>query len=299
MENTQKNPQTMQEALLETLNRLASINEVEGFDPTLLVACYKNESGEENLYLPAEPAMLWFRLKYPHGRLEQVATRVTDSMATVEGRVFDENGAMLANAFVTRYRSDTDQFGRDYVQNAGTCAIRKALGNCGFGTPATAEFIEGVTVVYDRNAAPEQPVDSGAAVKRLTPPPAPKKRKAAESAPAAETAPQPAPEKPAKPRDISTAEDVLPAPAPAEAEKPKTAPVPPPVMKPAAQSVKTPSTLDEAMAFVVPTGRYAGKTFGQLIEEKENDAIGYFLRPLYAGKPIQQAARMVAGQYGL
>lgn len=37
----------------------------------------------------------------------------------------------------------------------------------------------------------------------------------------------------------------------------------------------------------------------QLIEEKENDAIRYFLRPLYAGKPIQQAARMVAGQYGL
>lgn len=65
MENAQKNPQAMQEALLETLNRLARINEVEGFDPRLLVACYKNESGEENLYLPAEPAMLWFRLKYP------------------------------------------------------------------------------------------------------------------------------------------------------------------------------------------------------------------------------------------
>lgn len=299
MENAQKNPQTLQEALLETLRKLAGINEVEGFDPRLLVACYKNESGEENLYLPAEPAMLWFRLKYPHGRLEQVATRVTDSMATVEGRVFDENGAMLANAFVTRYRSDTDQFGKDYVQNAGTCAIRKALGNCGFGTPATAEFIEGVTVVYDRNAAPEQPVDSGAAVKRLTPPPAPKKRKAAETVATAETAPQPEPDKPARPRDISMAEDVPPAPALAEAEKPKTAPVPPPVMKPAAQSVKAPSTLDEAMAFVVPTGRYAGKTFGQLIEEKENDAIRYFLRPLYAGKPIQQAARMVAGQYGL
>lgn len=238
MENAQKNPQAMQEALLETLNRLARINEVEGFDPRLLVACYKNESGEENLYLPAEPAMLWFRLKYPHGRLEQVATRVTDSMATVEGRVFDENGAMLANAFVTRYRSDTDQFGKDYVQNAGTCAIRKALGNCGFGTPATAEFIEGVTVVYDRNAAPEQPVDSGAAVKRLTPPPAPKKRKAAEAAATAETAPQPAPEKTAKPRDISMAEDVPPV--PAEAEKPKATQAPPPVLKPAAQSVKAP-----------------------------------------------------------
>ena len=53
MENAQKNPPAMQEALLETLNRLARINEVEGFDPRLLVACYKNESGEENLYLRA------------------------------------------------------------------------------------------------------------------------------------------------------------------------------------------------------------------------------------------------------
>lgn len=181
-------------------------------------------------------------------------------------------------------------------QTADTRA-KKAVENCGFGTPATAEFIEGVTVVYDRNAAPEQPVDSGAAVKRLTPPPAPKKRKAAEAAATAETAPQPAPEKTAKPRDISMAEDVPPV--PAEAEKPKATQAPPPVLKPAAQSVKAPSTLDEAMAFVVPTGRYAGKTFGQLLEEKENDAIRYFLRPLYAGKPIQQAAMMVAGQYGL
>ena len=49
MENAQKNPQAMQEALLETLNRLARINEVEGFDPRLLVACYKNESGEEKV----------------------------------------------------------------------------------------------------------------------------------------------------------------------------------------------------------------------------------------------------------
>lgn len=291
MENVQKNPQTFQDALQETLRKLASINEVEGFNPNLLVACYKNESGEENLYLPAEPAMLWFRLKYPHGRLEQVATRVTDSMATVEGRVFDENGTMLANAFVTRYRSDADQFGKDYVQNAGTCAIRKALGNCGFGTPATAEFIENVTVVYDKNAAPEQPVDSGAAVKRLMPPPTPKKRKTTEAAV------QPAQEKPTRPRDISVAEDVPPA--PAETETPKTAVVQPPVLKPAAQSAKAPSSLEEAMVFVIPTGRYAGMTFGQLIEAKEHDAIRYFLRPIYAGKPIQKAAMMVAGQYGL
>lgn len=296
MENTiQNNMQDLQSALLETLQKLGDINAVEGFDPKLLVACYKNENGEENLYLPAEPAMLWFRLKYPHGRLEQVASRVTDTMATVEGRVFDENGVLLANAFVTRYRSDNDQFGKDYVQNAGTCAIRKALGNCGFGTPPTAVFIEGVTTVYDKNAAPEQPVDSGAAVKRPAPP-VPKKKAAEAAAPAP---------KESKPRDISRVEDAPAAqnaqPAPVVQTPPPAPqkPAPAPAPKPAAQSTAAPSTLEEAMKFAIPNGRYAGMTFEMLVAAKDYDAIRYFLRPIYTGKPIQKAAMMVAGQYGL
>lgn len=180
-------------------------------------------------------------------------------MATVEGRVFDENGAnackRVCDAIPQRCRPVRE----------GLCPERRHLRNS-----------QGAWQLRLRNAchsgvyrgrhrrlrqerrAPEQPVDSGAAV-MLTPPPAPKKRKAAEAAATAETAPQPAPEKTAKPRDISMAEDVPPV--PAEAEKPKATQAPPPVLKPAAQSVKAPSTLDEAMAFVVPTGRYAGKTF--------------------------------------
>lgn len=294
MENTKNTGmQDLQSALLATLQRLADINAVEGFDPRLLVACYKNEGGEDNLYLPAEPAMLWFRLKYPHGRLEQVATRVTDTMATVEGRVFDENGNLLANAFVTRYRSDGDPYGKDYVQNAGTCAIRKALGNCGFGTPPTAEFIEGVTEVYDKSAAPEQPVDGGTVVKRPLPPPAPKRRKEQEPKEPQQT---PRVSEP-RSRDISSVPDVP------NAEKlpvvpPKTVPTSKPGQQQAAPGT-VPTTLEEALSFTIPNGRYAGKTFGQLVEAKEDDAIRYFLRPLYAGKAIQKAAAMVAGQYGL
>lgn len=287
-DTTNTGMQDFQRALLATLQRLADINAVDGFDPKLLVACYKNESGEENLYLPAEPAMLWFRLKYPHGRLEQVATRVTDTMATVEGRVFDENGSLLANAFVTRYRSDNDPYGKDYVQNAGTCAIRKALGNCGFGTPPTAEFIEGVTVIYDKNAAPEQPVDSGAAVKRVAPPPALKRKKAQVVEQSQQTAPAGTP----RGRDISSIPDV-----PTAEKQPAPKAVPEPPVQ--TQAANGPATLEEALAFTIPTGRYAGKTFEQLVTENEKDAIRYFLRPIYAGKPIQKAAMMVAGQYGL
>ena len=53
-------------------------------------------------------------------------------------------------------------------------AIRKALGICGFGTPRDAEYIEGVTVVYEIGKAPEQPVDTGRALNRLPVPPTPK-----------------------------------------------------------------------------------------------------------------------------
>ena len=118
----------------QTLNAMANVNAVDGFDPCLVTACYRYEEGKSRMYLQAEPAMLWFRLKHPKGRLEQVLTRANDQMATVEGRVIDSNGNLLANAFATRYRSDDNKFGKDYIQNAGTAAIRKALGNCGFGT---------------------------------------------------------------------------------------------------------------------------------------------------------------------
>ena len=83
--------------LEETKAKISEINRVEGFNPSLLVTCYTTDT-EERLYLQAEPAMVWFRLKYPKGRLEQLATRVNDNMATIEGRVYDDEGNLLANA---------------------------------------------------------------------------------------------------------------------------------------------------------------------------------------------------------
>lgn len=157
----------------QTLNAMANVNAVDGFDPCLVTACYRDEEGKSRMYLQAEPAMLWFRLKHPNGRLEQVLTRANDQMATVEGRVIDSNGNLLANAFATRYRSDDNKFGKDYIQNAGTAAIRKALGNCGFGTPANAEYIEGITPLFTVVDDEDTPVDSGVPT-RIPVPPIPK-----------------------------------------------------------------------------------------------------------------------------
>jgi hypothetical protein len=37
----------------------------------------------------------------------------------------------------------------------------------------------------------------------------------------------------------------------------------------------------------------------ELLDAGEKDAIRFYLKPSYTGKPIQIAARMVAGQYNL
>lgn len=289
--------ETIKEAQKKTLTAMANVNAVDGFDPRLVTSCFQDAEGNNRMYLQAEPAMLWFRLKHPGGRLEQIVYRANDQMATVEGRVIDENGNLLANAFATRYHSD-DQFGKDYIQNAGTAAIRKALGNCGFGTPADAEYIEDVTTVYKTTAdLPDAPVDGGV-LTNFPVPPVPKqlqdkvKEKDTEletDAPAAKKT-----TKKAAPMEEKVKEPVQPVAAPVQ----NTFPVPP-VPTANSASDNEPMTLEKALAFKVMAGRFAGQTMKEMVDSGNGSAITYFLRPQYNGKPIQAAALLIAGQYNL
>lgn len=276
---------TKQEAALrnKTLSVLANINAVEGFDPHMVTACYQDTEGNGRMYLQAEFSMLWFRLKYPNGRLEQVLSRMNDQMATVEGRVYDNDGNLLANAFVTRYRGE-EQFGKDYVQNAGTAAIRKALGNCGFGTPADAVYIEGVTPLFKAAEDEDVPVDAGVQT-RIPIPPVPKEyQQNAEPAPAA-------PKRGRKPA-------AKPAPAPAPAATPAPNPIPiPPAPKPA--PVGVPKTMEEAENFVIPFGAFHGMTMKDTLAKDGGARVINYIKdsPRFAGQPIQAAAQMFAGQH--
>ena len=297
--------ETIKDAQKKTLTAMANVNAVDGFDPRLVTSCFQDAEGNNRMYLQAEPAMLWFRLKHPGGRLEQIVYRANDQMATVEGRVIDENGNLLANAFATRYHSD-DQFGKDYIQNAGTAAIRKALGNCGFGTPADAEYIEDVTTVYKTTAdLPDAPVDGGVLTNFPVPPvPQQLQDKVKEK----EKEPDPKTDVPAAKKTVKKA---APKAAPTQVEekvdepvKPVAAPVQntfpvPPV--PAANPTpdNEPMTLEKALAFKVMAGRFAGQTMKEMMDSGNGGAISYFLRPQYNGKPIQAAARLIAGQYNL
>lgn len=276
---------TKQEAALrnKSLSVLANINAVEGFDPHMVTACYQNTEGNGRMYLQAEFSMLWFRLKYPNGRLEQVLSRMNDQMATVEGRVYDNDGNLLANAFVTRYRGE-EQFGKDYVQNAGTAAIRKALGNCGFGTPADAVYIEGVTPLFKAAEDEDVPVDAGVQT-RIPIPPVPKEyQQNAEPAPAA-------PKRGRKPA-------AKPAPAPVPVPTPAPNPIPiPPAPKPA--PVGVPKTMEEAENFLIPFGAFHGMTMKDTLAKDGGARVINYIKdsPRFAGQPIQVAAQMFAGQH--
>ena len=39
----------------QTLNAMANVNAVDGFDPCLVTACYRDEEGKSRMYLQAEP----------------------------------------------------------------------------------------------------------------------------------------------------------------------------------------------------------------------------------------------------
>lgn len=280
---------TKQEAALrnKTLSVLANINAVEGFDPHMVTACYQDTEGNGRMYLQAEFSMLWFRLKYPNGRLEQVLSRMNDQMATVEGRVYDNDGNLLANAFVTRYRGE-EQFGKDYVQNAGTAAIRKALGNCGFGTPADAVYIEGVTPLFKAAEDEDVPVDAGVQT-RIPIPPVPKEyQQNAELAPAA----------PKRGRKPAAKPAPAPAPVPTPAATPAPNPIPiPPAPKPA--PVGVPKTMEEAENFVIPFGAFHGMTMKDTLAKDGGARVINYIKdsPRFAGQPIQVAAQMFAGQH--
>lgn len=291
--------EAIKEAQKKTLTAMADVNAVDGFDPRLVTSCFQDAEGNNRMYLQAEPAMLWFRLKHPGGRLEQIVYRANDQMATVEGRIIDENGNLLANAFATRYHSD-DQFGKDYIQNAGTAAIRKALGNCGFGTPADAEYIENVTTVYKTTAdLPDAPVDGGV-LTNFPVPPVPKqlqdkvKEKEKDTEPEADAPAAKKTTKKAAPREEKVKEPVQPVAAPVQNAFPV-----PPVPTANSASDNEPMTLEKALAFKVMAGRFAGQTMKEIVDSGNGSAITYFLRPQYNGKPIQAAARLIAGQYNL
>ena len=119
--------------MYETIPVVSELNKVQGFDPLKFLR--KTKQGEKKLDLKYKK--LWFRLKYPAGRIKLSALKITDQLAIIEARVyFDKNDAQPKSSFIAQRDANTTPGGL-YIESAQHAAIDQALSDAGFGVQFT------------------------------------------------------------------------------------------------------------------------------------------------------------------
>lgn len=115
-------------SMYEAVPVVSELNKVPGFDP--LKYLRKTKSGW-NLDLKIKK--LWFRLKYPSGRIRMTSLKITDQLAIIEARVyFDKNDTQPVASF-TAQRENKATPGGLYIEAAQHTAMDEALSAAGFG----------------------------------------------------------------------------------------------------------------------------------------------------------------------
>ena len=118
--------------MYERIPVVAELNKVAGFDPIKFTRKVV-EGGAEKLLLDLKYKKLWFRLRYPQGRLKVSPLKITEQLAIIEAKVyFDKKDTVPAASFIAqRYAKDTP--GGLYIESAQYMAADTALGDAGFG----------------------------------------------------------------------------------------------------------------------------------------------------------------------
>lgn len=112
----------------ESAPAVSELNQVPGFNPLKFVR--KTEKGYK---LDLRYKKLWFRLKYPGGRIKLSPLRITDQLAIIEARVyFDKADAEPKASFIAQRDAKTTPGGL-YIEAAQHAAIDRALSDAGFG----------------------------------------------------------------------------------------------------------------------------------------------------------------------
>lgn len=126
--NEQANGNTM----YERIPTVAELNKVAGFDP-IKFARRIVQDGAERLQLDLKYKKLWFRLKYPQGRIKVTPLKITEQLAIIEAKVFFDrkDTAPTASFIAQRYAKDTP--GGLYIESAQYVAADTALDDAGFG----------------------------------------------------------------------------------------------------------------------------------------------------------------------
>lgn len=141
-------------SMYETVPVVSELNKVPGFDPLRFLR--KTKDGW-NLDLKIKK--LWFRLKYPTGRIKLSALKITDQLAIIEARVyFDKNDTQPVSSF-TSHKENKSTPGGLYIESAQHSAIDEALSAAGFGiqfvsaqSTNNSEAVANNTPVFKQNS---------------------------------------------------------------------------------------------------------------------------------------------------
>ena len=124
--------------MYDEVQAIQNLNKVDGFDPRKYMRLIGGEGQSGKYYLDVAIRKLWFRLKYPEGKIDTRLVYRTDQTVVVEARIYlhykDAENEYIANAFSQKFRTEDPQFGDKFVELAGTAAEGRALANAGFGT---------------------------------------------------------------------------------------------------------------------------------------------------------------------
>ena len=132
------NEMTMNSACMyDEVAEIRNLNRVEGFDPRKYMRLIQNEGQAGKYYLDVAYRKLWFRLRYPEGKIVKKILKLTEQVAIVEARVYlnrnDDEDNFISNALAQKYMTADGQFGNKFVELAETAAVGRALSDAGFG----------------------------------------------------------------------------------------------------------------------------------------------------------------------
>ena len=123
--------------MYDEVEGIRNLNKVEGFDPRKYMRVIQQEGQAGKYYLDVAFRKLWFRLKYPEGKIVKKILKLTDQVAIVEARVYlnrnDAEENFISNALAQKYMTADGQFGNKFVELAKTAAVGRALSDAGFG----------------------------------------------------------------------------------------------------------------------------------------------------------------------
>ena len=173
----------MNETMAKNMEIINGLNEVEGFDPAAFLRKLQSEAGEEQLYLDVKYRKLWFRLKYPLGKIAKRIIKLENDYAIIESRIYldrnDPEDNYISCAMAQRWRTEDDAYGKKYVESAETAAVGRALADAGFGiqfsepgeehdpNPVDAPVTVSKTNENDLSPEDDEPLPEGTKIRRF------------------------------------------------------------------------------------------------------------------------------------